>query len=248
MKKKITIYFNLFLLILVQNLQAQAPTTQAVGINKTTQTENWVEKRTNFWNGWIDKCFPNKDWNTTTFSTVGIDYATFKVSNPEIDNQMRALYNTSADADKYLPGIVNSGSSIPLSLKVKQGTKFYKIVYKGGNINSPSPYYLSEKEYKWIKNHLQFLEQKLGLPLSSVNAQYDVFTLTAKVNCVAFQSIIAATKQFANATPAVIYNAPGGKTQSLIINNNNIDFWLKSTTPIESLSPNVLPQLANESK
>lgn len=195
MKKTIAIYFNLALLILTQSLFAQDQTIIPVETNKTTQTESWVAKRTNFWNEWIEKCFPNKDWNTTTFTTVGIDYATFKDNKNRRDNQMRAMYNTSTDADKYLPGIVNSGSSNPKRLKVKQGTKFYKIVYKGGNINSPSPYYLCEKEYQWIKNNLQFLEQKLGLPLSSVNAQYDVFTITSKANRnVLFQSTVAATK------------------------------------------------------
>lgn len=247
MKKTIAIYFNLMLLIFAQNTQAQEQTKNIIEINKTVQTENWVEKRTNFWNEWIVKCFPNKDWNTTTFTTVGLDYITFKANKSKRDNQMRAMYNTSTDADKYLPGIINSGSSNPKRLKVKQGTKFYKIVYKGGNINSPSPYYLCEKEYKWIKNHLQYLEQKLGLPLSSVNAEYDVFTITSKVNQnTLFQSTVAATKQFANLTPEILYNTPGGKTQSLIINNNDVDFWLKSTTPIESISPNLLPELINQ--
>jgi len=159
---------------------------------------------------------------------------------------MRGMYNTATDADKFLPSVVNSGSTNPVKLVAKQGDKFYKIVTKGGNINSPSPYYLSEAEYYWIKKNPMELEQKLGLPLSSVNSEYDVYTITSKIdNNMLFQSTVAPTKQFANSTPSIIYNTTGGKTQSLIINNADEDFWLKSTSPIETLIPNSLPQIIN---
>ncbi len=110
----------------------------------------------------------------------------------------------------------------------------------------PSPYYLSEAEYQWIKANPAQLEQKLGLPLSSVNAEYDVFTITSQANNnKLFQSTVAPTKQFANSTPSVIYNTTGGRTQSLIINNGDTDFWIKSSSPIETISPNNLPQIGN---
>jgi len=205
---------------------------------------NWITQRTNFWNDWIDKCFPEKNWSNTTFETFGKDYNTFKTANSVIDNEMRAMYNSTSDADNFLPGVVNSGITNPVKITVNQGDKFYKIVPKGNNINSPSPYYLSETEYQWIKANPGQLEQKLGLPLSSVNAEYDVFTITSKVNGnVLFQSTIAPTKQFANNTPSITYNTTGGRTQSLIINNGKSNLWDKSATPIETISPSSLPQI-----
>jgi len=157
---------------------------------------------------------------------------------------MRGMYNTATDADNFLPGIINSGSTDPVKVIVNQGDKFYKIVpvAKGNNINGSSPYYLSEAEYNWVKANPLHLEEKLGLPLSSVNAEYDVFTITSKTNNnILFQSTVAPTKQFANSTPNIIYNTTGGKTQSLIINNGKSNLWEKSVTSIETFKPNNLP-------
>ncbi|MEA5259887.1 hypothetical protein VB264_18965 [Arcicella aquatica] len=215
---------------------------------KSSDTVNWVAQRTAFWNNWIDKCFPAKNWSNTTFQTIGRNYNDFKQTNPILDNEMKAMYNTLADANNYLPGVINSGAenSDPVKVTVAKNEIFYKIVYKGGNINSPSPYYLSESEYNWIKANPSQLEQKLGLPLSSVSAEYDVFTIKSLADDnVIFQSIIAPTKQFANATPNTVYNTPGGKIQSLIINNTKSDRWLKSSTPKEQINPKCLPQIDN---
>jgi hypothetical protein len=216
------------------------------GLSRLQGAGNWLTQRTSFWDDWINKCFPGKNWDNTTFQTLGKDYGAFKSANTALDNEMRAMYTTPSAADNFLPGIVNSGSTNPVKVTVNQGEKFYKIVPKGSNINGPSPYYLSEAEYQWIKANPSQLEQKLGLPLSSVSAEYDVFTITSKANNnTLFQSTVAPTKQFANATQNVVYNTTGGRTQSLIINNGDTDFWLKSSTPIETISPNSLPVIGN---
>lgn len=205
-----------------------------------------LTQRKSFWDEWINKCFPGENWANTTFETLGKDYNTFKNSSSLIDNEMRAMYNSASDADNYLPGVVNSGSTNPVSVTANQGEKFYKIVPKGGNINSTSPYYLSEADYNWIKANPSQLEQKLGLPLSSVSDEYDVFTITSKVNNnKLFQSTVAPTKQFSNSTPNIIYNTTGGRTQSLIINNSKTNLWEKSVAPIETITPNSLPQIGN---
>ncbi|MDR6564071.1 MULTISPECIES: hypothetical protein [unclassified Arcicella] len=219
-----------------------------LGAKESSDTVNWVAQRTDFWNSWIDKCFPAKNWSNTTFQTIGRNYNDFKQTNPILDSEMKAMYNTLADANNYLPGVINSGAenSDPVKVTVAKNEILYKIVYKGGNINSPSPYYLSESEYNWIKANPSQLEQKLGLPLSSVSAEYDVFTIKSLVDDnVIFQSFIAPTKQFANATPNTVYNTPGGKIQSLIINNTKSDLWLKSSTPKEQINPKCLPQIDN---
>lgn len=193
---------------------------------------------------WITKCFPGKNWSKTTFETIGQEYIPFKNANTVIDNEMQAMYNTVSDANNYLPIVIKSGSSVPNKVLINQGEKLYKIVPKGSNINSPSPYYLSETEYNFIKANPTLLEQKLGLPLSGVSSEYDVFTITSKVNNnTIFQSTIAPTKQYATPTQNIIYNTTGGRTQSLIINNENASKWIKSTSPIETISPNNLPQI-----
>lgn len=147
-------------------------------------------------------------------------------------------------ADNFLPGVINSGSTVPIKITVNEGETFYKIVAKGSNISSPSPYYLSQVEYDWIKANPHLLEQKLGLPLSSVSAEYDVYTITSLVdNNTLFQSVIAPTQQFSNGTPSIIYSTSGGRIQSLIINNNITTNWAKSSSPIETITPNILPTI-----
>lgn len=90
------------------------------------------------------------------------------------------------------------------------------------------------------------LEQVLGLPLGSVNAEYDVFKITYQGSSgYVFKSTVAGTEQFANATPSLKYLTPGGGTQTLILDNMDVAKWLKGTTPIESIAPNKLPLIGN---
>jgi hypothetical protein len=206
-----------------------------------------LTQRTSFWEDWITKCFPGRNWENTTFETLGKDYNAFKSANPVLDNEMRAMYSSTTFADRFLPSVVKSGSTNPVKITARQGEKFYKLVQKGGNINSPSPYYLSELEYNAIKKNPSQLEQKLGLPLSSTSAEYDVFAITSKTNNnQLFQSTVAPTNQFANATPNLVYETPGGAKQSLIINNGDPDYWDKSINPIETLIPSELPKIGKQ--
>ena len=90
------------------------------------------------------------------------------------------------------------------------------------------------------------LEEKLGLALSGVSAEYDVFTITSKSNNnKLFQSTVAPTKQFANSTLSIIYNTTGGKTQTLIINNQKRNLWEKTVISVETIRPNNLPKISN---
>lgn len=207
---------------------------EAIKVLKNSGIDDWITKRSDFWDDWINKCFPNKDWNNTIFETLGLDYNTFKKSAPKIEKSMQEMYNTSTDAEKYLPGIINSGSDIPIKI----------IAKKGANIKSPSAYYLNESEYLWIKSNPSQLESKLGLPLSSVSVEYDVYTITSKVDGnILFESTIASTKQYAKTSLLKdVYTTSGGRRQSLIINNGEVDLWEKSLKSIETIIPNTLPQ------
>ncbi len=201
-----------------------------------------LEQRDEFWKGWIDKCFPNEDWNTTTFTTNGVNYDEFKAEDPAVWQAMMDMYQTPEDGDKYLPGVVTSGSTFPVEVTVSAGDKLFKLVPDGKNISGPSPYYVTQEQLDWIKAHPAELEQNLGLPLSSVSGEYWIYSITSLVDDnLFFQSTIAPTDQFTNATPKVVYKTPGGATQSLLINNGDVMKWKKSDQPDEKYIPDTLP-------
>lgn len=202
-----------------------------------------LELRTEFWQEWIDKCFPNEDWNTTTFTTNGVNYDAFKTEDPAVWKAMMAMYQTPADGEKYLPGVINSGSSFPVIVEIEAGEQLFKIVPAGKDISGPSPYYVTAEQLNWIKENPELLEQKLGLPLSSVSGEYWIYTITSTVENEYFQSTIASTDQYANATPNVVYKTPGGATQSLVLDNGDLMKWKKSTEPFEKYIPDTLPEI-----
>lgn len=202
-------------------------------------------ERTVFWNAWVDSCFPGRDWDTssTTFTTFGINYDDFKAANPALDATMASLFQTPAYAASGLPTVINSGITVPTTIYANQGDKFYKIVPKGNTIiNSYSVYYLTRDDLDLSIANVAYLEQRLGLPLASVDADYDVFAITSTIDSnVLFQSTVAAATQYANATPLIVYPATGGATQTLIINNSSTLNWIKDTIPTEAIIPDVLP-------
>jgi len=211
---------------------------------KPKEETSILEQRNAFWKEWIDKCFPGEDWNTTTFVTNGVEYTAFKANDPDTWQAMVDMYIDTASANSYLPGVVNSGSTNPIEVYAYAGQKLYKIVPAGKDISGPSPYYVTETQLEWIKLHPAELEQKLGLPLSSVSGEYWIYSITSVADSnLFFQSTIAPTDQFANATPNIVYSTPGGATQSLLINNGDPMKWKKSDEPVEKYIPDTLPKI-----
>lgn len=205
--------------------------------------QNITEERTQFWNNWINKCFPDKNWDTSTFKTIGVSYTTFKTTDSLTYKDMKALNPN----EVKLQEVVESGATMPHEITIKKGAIFYKIVPKGNNINSASVYYLSQSQLSAIKNKPAKLEQTLCLPLSSVAAAYDVFKITfMDATGYVFQSRIAPSIQFANATPTVKYTTSGGGVQTLILDNTNAQKWHKSTSAISAINPNMLPQIGKQ--
>ena len=202
-----------------------------------------AQQRTAFWDIWINKCFPNKDWSKTTFKTMGQDYTVFKSTNSAVYNDMKALNSNEIKLQEF----VESGSTMPEEVPVKKGDEFFKIVPKGNNINGSSAYYLNQTQLDKIKANPGKLEQILGLPLSSVNAEYDVFEIIYEgTKGYVFQSRIAPTQQFANATPDVKYATTGGGIQTLVLDNTDAAKWKKSTAKIAEISPQTLPGIENQ--
>lgn len=203
-----------------------------------------LEQRMAFWDDWTVKCFPDQNWGNSVFITYGVDTTLFPKEHPKTWAEMRGVYRDSASANKYLSGIVISGSSYPVSKYANSGELLYKIVPHGRNIQGPSVYYVTKSQLDWIKTHPDELEQKLGLPLSSTSSEYWIYSITSKVDSnIFFESTIAPTEQYAKSTPKITYTTPGGATQSLIINNSDTLKWKKAITPLEKYMPNCLPAI-----
>ena len=206
------------------------------GVNSST----WLSKRTLFWDEWVNKCFPGRNWDNTVFKARGKDFSEFKASRPEIYDDMKLLNSN----EIKLQECVESGSSFPSKFPIKSGDSFYKIVPKGQNISGQSMYYIDQAQLNTIKANPEVVEQILGLPLNSVNAEYDVFKITFKgTEGSVFKSPIASTEQYAKANPSFKYTTTGSGVQTLILDNGNATKWQKGTTPIESIKPNVLPKI-----
>lgn len=209
-----------------------------------TSVKNVLAEREAFWKELKEKYFPENDWSKTDFVTEGIDFNKFKSDHPNLFDEMAAKYDSMAAADRFLPGLIESGSSIPFKVTFNKGDELFKIVPKGGNIDGPSPYYLTKSELDFVKQHPERLEQVLGLPLSSTTSEYDVFKMVAKKdNISGFESIIAQTKQSAKSNPGDFYETTGGKKQTLIIDNMESGTWEKIAVPVEAISPKSLPKI-----
>ncbi|MCR9171455.1 MAG: hypothetical protein NXI10_03115 [bacterium] len=204
-----------------------------------------VAQRDSFWTEWRVACgVPTSSWKYTSFTTAGAIYDSLKINDPAVWSAMIGLYSSVNDGEKYLPGVIESGSTYPVAAYADSAMKLYKLVAKGGSIiNSPSAYYVTKAQLDSLKAHPASLEQDLGLPLTSVSGEYWIYTITSKKDSnLFFQSTVAPTVQYATKPLYPIYNTPGGATQSLLINNMDTSLWIKSTT-YDVFAPTVLPNL-----
>jgi hypothetical protein len=200
-------------------------------------------QRTNFWETWITNCFPNRDWNLTTFQTSGLDYQSFNQSQSVLKSEMLALGANEAKISE----VIESGSNIPQKISITKNQKFYKLVPKGNNINGGSVYYIDQGQLNALESSTASIEQVLGLPLASTSAEYDVFSITyLKDNGYVFQSNVAPTNQFATSTPNIQYETSGGALQTIIFDNMNSNNWSKSPICMKTISPTQLPNIGNQ--
>ena len=142
-------------------------------------------------------------------------FANFGTQGMDPSNVPTNVYDdmvAEAAAPQFIDGIINSGSSIPQKIPTSQGYTLYKVVEKGEGGPSPfTPYWLKLDD---LNTHgaTSAFEQKLGLPVSSHGAKYDVYKI--KVNPEetpnVFESTIANTVEGG-------YSTTGGATQSLVL-------------------------------
>lgn len=143
--------------------------------------------------------------STASFSTQGL--ARSDIPQTTINQMIQQ-----ASAPQYLDGVINSCSTVPVRVPVSPGDKLFKIVPKGGDTpSSVTPYWLNESELNRLATDAS-LEQKLGLPIVSHGAKYDVYEIALKPGQSAdvFESTVASTVEGA-------YSTTGGGLQSLVL-------------------------------
>jgi len=210
---------------------------------------NCPAERNAFWNRWLTACAPGNtassikaDWSHTTFRTVGVTYEGFQTEDSLDYVAMVNLYDSKESAQKYLPGVILSGSDYPDQATIKKGGYLTKLVKVGANISGFSVYYITPDELKRLTQHPSRIEQELGLPLTSNAGVYVVYRMYALTDNVVFQSQVAPTVQYA-VPGEVVYWTCGGATQTLVIDNGNTTRWAKDTIPSDTLRIHVLPDI-----
>jgi hypothetical protein len=210
---------------------------------------NCAAERIDFWNGWLNACAPgnnasstNADWSHTTFRTVGVTYEDFQKEDSLDYVAMVNLYDSPELAEKYLPGVILSGSDYPDAATIKKGDYLTKIVKVGATISGFSVYYITPEELKRLKMKPSRLEQELGLPLTSNAGTYLVYRMYALDDNTVFQSHVAPTVQYA-APEKTVYWTCGGAVQTLVLDNGNTTRWAKDETPSDTLKIQTLPNI-----
>ena len=125
------------------------------------------------------------------------------------------------NATKIANEIVSSGVDIPKIVRIVKNTSLYKIVPKGADIPFNSKYWITAQT---LMNAIKSgkLEQHLGLPLSRVAKEYEIYEIKPRFKFLSkettiFESKIAPTVEGA-------YRTTGGGRQIIV---PNIDKWTK---------------------
>lgn len=181
----------------------------------------------------VERFLKRSDWKDDLIKKYGDDIGDFKPRglNPSqvsqsTKNAMLKEYPSSLSPqlkERFLSDVLKSGSTSPVRLKMNSGGELFKVVPKGNTPNK-SPFYLRKSELDNLKKSGN-IEQKLGLPISSHAAEYDVYKAVAKQTVNVFKSKVAPTIQNG-------YKTTGGATQSLILDTSK---W--SISKVETIVP-----------
>ncbi|MEM6723200.1 MAG: hypothetical protein AAF598_04125 [Bacteroidota bacterium] len=206
-------------------------------------------ERDKFWNQWLMACAPGNvasstrsDWSNTTFRTVGVTYEGFQAEDSLDHVAMVNLYTSEDLAQRFLPGVIRSGSDYPDPIVIKKGDYLSKLVKIGADISGFSVYYITPKELKRLMKNPGRIEQELGLPLTSNAGSYLEYRMYALQDNVVFQSHVAPTVQYASPDRAV-YWTTGGAVQTLVLDNGDSARWKKSAVPSDTLKIETLPNI-----
>jgi len=146
--------------------------------------------------------------NSANFTTHGL-------SKSDIPQSVYDDMVSEASAPQYLDGVIKSGSSVPKKVAVSEGYTLYKVVPRGNATPSPGTPFWGKLDELNKHGATSAFEQKMGLPVSSHGAKYDVYKIEVKpgkqVNV--FESTIANTTEAG-------YKTTGGATQSLVLDRS----------------------------
>jgi hypothetical protein len=117
------------------------------------------------------------------------------------------------DAVAYAQVYVGSGAAMPVATNIRAGTELIKLVPAGGKSPGSYGYYLTVSEFNALRADPAALTSRLGLPLGSHSAAYDVYRVTARTRTTVFTSIVAPTAQGT-------LRQSGGATQTIIGNGS----------------------------
>ena len=161
-----------------------------------------------------------------------------------IFNNLKAI--SCEKSNNKIKEILYSGLSYPIAVNVNAGEVFYKIVpvYFDNSkfAQNQSVFYFDSVEYSHVLNNLGNLESYLGLPLSSVNTHYKVYTITAQQNTTVYKSYIAPTIQYLKNSPSVLYRTRGGMVQTLVTNICDTAIWKKLANDSIPITPQTIPK------
>lgn len=144
-------------------------------------------------------------------------------------SEMLGEYSTAIDnltKQRYLNGLIKSGSTVPIKKTFSVGDELYKIVPKGEGVTPYTPFFMTKEEFEAIEMTTN-IEQKLGLPLISHAVEYDVYKITATQHAKAFENTIANTLE-------KTYTTTGGAKQMLVIDRSK---W-SSAVKVKTIIPN----------
>lgn len=199
-------------------------------------SQNWDIKRDSVFNKYKSEYFIN--WDKTTFVTQSNIDSTSQVYI-RIFNSLKAI--SCEKSNSKIKEILYSGLSYPIAVNVNAGEVFYKIVpvYFDNSkfAQNQSVFYFDSVEYSYALNNLANLESYLGLPLSSVNTHYKVYTITAQQNTTVYKSYIAPTIQYLKNSPSVLYRTRGGMVQTLVTNICDAAIWKKVANDSIPITP-----------
>lgn len=204
-------------------------------------SQNWDIKRDSVFNKYKTEYFIN--WDKTSFVTQSNIDSTSQVYL-RIFNNLKAI--SCEKSNNKIKEILYSGLSYPIAVNVNVGEVFYKIVpvYFDNSkfAQNQSVFYFDSVEYSHALNNLANLESYLGLPLSSVNTHYKVYTITAQQNTTVYKSYIAPTIQFLKNSPSVLYRTRGGMVQTLVTNICDTAIWKKVANDSIPIIPQTVPK------
>jgi hypothetical protein len=97
------------------------------------------------------------------------------------------------DTVLFVESYARSGVAVPVPMPINAGTSLIKIVPAGETLSATTGFLVTQAEYTALSRNPATLANRLGLPIGSHAARYDVFQITVRTNTTTFTSAVAPT-------------------------------------------------------